>query len=228
MNRLIPGKTTVQVELFKDRLTVFSPGPMHRNMKFELLAEDHQSYAVNPIIAHALFYVQYIEELGTGTVDIFNICKATGLPPPVFDIDAQHFMVTVYRPEFDEQGNRIPIDSGEVGQKIPEVGQNPPEIGQKIPEVGQKPLEVGQKPDFDAIMKNYRKDFRKTCANVWECLAADGTLPRKAIAVQLKIAESTVQSATNALQEVGLLEGKGRGKGKVWIVRTAPNGERSK
>lgn len=222
------SSATVQVELFKDRLTVFSPGPMHRHMKFELLAEDHQSYAVNPIIAHALFYVQYIEELGTGTVDIFNICKATGLPPPVFDIDAQHFMVTVYRPEFDEQGNRIPIDSGEVGQKIPEVGQTPPEIGQKIPEVSQKTLEVGQKPDFDAMMKNYRKDFRKTCANVWECLAADGTLPRKAIAVQLKIAESTVQSATNALQEVGLLEGKGRGKGKVWIIRTEPNGERSK
>ena len=46
---------TIQVELFKDRLTVFSPGPMHRDMKFELLSEDHQSYAVNPIIAHALF-----------------------------------------------------------------------------------------------------------------------------------------------------------------------------
>ena len=77
-------------------------------------------------------------------------------------------------------------------------------------------------------MGNYRKDFRKTCENVWECLAADATLSRKAIAVQLKIAESSVQSATNALQEVGLLEGKGSGKGKVWYVKTAPNTERSK
>ncbi len=80
------SSATVQVELFKDRLTVFSPGPMHRNMKYELLSEEHQSYAVNPIIAHALFYVQYIEELGTGTVDIFNICKATGLQPPVLTL----------------------------------------------------------------------------------------------------------------------------------------------
>ena len=106
--------------------------------------------------------------------------------------------------------------------------QKPPEVGQKTTEVGQKTTEVGQKPDFDAIMKNYRKDFRKTCENVWECLVADATLPRKDIAAQLKIAESSVQSATNALQEVGLLEGKGRGKGKIWIVRITPNGESNK
>ena len=49
-------------------------------------------------------YLCYIEELGTETVDIFNICKTTGLQPPVFDIDAQHFMVTVYRPVIDGHG----------------------------------------------------------------------------------------------------------------------------
>ena len=84
-------------------------------MKNELLSEDHQSYAVTPIIAHALFYVQYIED--TGTVDIFSICKATGLQFPVFNIDAQHVMATVYCPIFDEQGNRIPITSAEVKVK---------------------------------------------------------------------------------------------------------------
>ena len=236
------SSATVQVELFRDRLTVFSPGPMHKNMKYELLSEDHQSYAVNPIIAHALFYVQYIEELGTGTVDIFNICKATGLKPPVFDIDAQHFMVTVYRPIFDEQGNRVLVapetiraktaevgqKTAEVGQKNAEVGQKNAEVGQKNAEVGQKTTEVGQKPDFETIMKNYRKDFRATCASVWECMAADATLPRKAIAAQLKIAESSVQSATNALQEVGLLKREGRGRGRIWIVRISPNEETGK
>ena len=205
------SSATVQVELFKDRLTVFSPGSMHRNMKYELLSEDHQSYAVNPIIAHALYYVQYIEELGTGTVDICDICQATGLQPPVFDIDAQHFTVTVYRPAFDEQGNRVPIASAEVKAKTPEVGP--------------KNAEVGPKPDFELIMKNYRKDFRITCANVWECLAADTTISRRAIASRVKIAESSVQSAMNALQEVGLLKREGYGKGRTWIVRTMPGRE---
>ena len=84
-------------------------------MKFEQLATEHPSYATDPIIAHALFYVKYIEELGSGTVDMFHICKETGLRPPVFDIDAHHFTVTIYRPEFDEKGNRVPSEVGPNG-----------------------------------------------------------------------------------------------------------------
>lgn len=148
------SSATVQVELFRDRLTVFSPGPMHRDMRFEMLAEDHQSYATNPIIAHALFYVKYIEEIGSGTVDMFDLCKATGLRPPAFDIDARHFTVTVYRPEFDEHGNRIPatgeevrVKDAEVGVKTAEVSTKPQEVGVKATEASPKPQEVGPYPE---------------------------------------------------------------------------------
>ena len=148
------SSATVQVELFRDRLTVFSPGPMHRDMRFEMLAEDHQSYATNPIIAHALFYVKYIEEIGSGTVDMFDLCKATGLRPPAFDIDARHFTVTVYRPEFDEHGNRIPatgeevsVKTAEVGVKTVEVSTKPQEVGVKATEASPKPQEVGPYPE---------------------------------------------------------------------------------
>ena len=141
------SSATVQVELFKDRLTVFSPGPMHRDMKYELLSEDHQSYATNPIIAHALFYVKYIEEIGSGTVDMFDLCKATGLRPPAFDIDARHFTVTVYRPEFDEQGNRIPAAVDEVKVKAAEVRVKAAEVGVKTAEVRTKAQEVGVYPE---------------------------------------------------------------------------------
>ena len=139
------SSATVQVELFRDRLTVFSPGPMHRDMRFEMLAEDHQSYATNPIIAHALFYVKYIEEIGSGTVDMFDLCKATGLRPPTFDIDARHFTVTVYRPEFDEHGNRIPATGEEVGVKAAEVGVKTAEVRTKAQEVGVYPEQNGPK-----------------------------------------------------------------------------------
>ena len=247
------SSATVQVELFKDRLTVFSPGPMHRDMKYELLSEDHQSYATNPIIAHALFYVKYIEELGSGTVDMFDLCKATGLRPPIFDIDARHFTVTVYRPEFDEQGNRIPaavdevkvkaaevrVKTAEVGVKNPEVKANGGEVKVKtitnssvpitnLVEVGPKPQEVGPypeqispKPDFEIAMKGYRKDLRETCGRIWSCLAANINLTQREIAVQLQISESSVLSAMNALQEVGLLKREGYGKGRKWIVKSS-------
>ena len=148
------SSATVQVELFRDRLTVFSPRPMHRDMRFEMLAEDHQSYATNPIIAHALFYVKYIEEIGSGTVDMFDLCKATGLRPPAFDIDARHFTVTVYRPEFDEHGNRIPatgeevgVNTAEVGVKTVEVSTKPQEVGVKATKASPKPQEVGPYPE---------------------------------------------------------------------------------
>ena len=148
------SSATVQVELFRDRLTVFSPGPMHRDMRFEMLAEAHQSYATNPIIAHALFYVKYIEEIGSGTVDMFDLCKAMDLRPPVFDIDARHFTVTVYRPEFDEHGNRIPATGEEVNTKPQEVGvkateasPKPQEVGVKATEASPKPQEVGPYPE---------------------------------------------------------------------------------
>lgn len=141
------SSATVQVELFRDRLTVFSPGPMHKDMRFEMLAEDHQSYATNPIIAHALFYVKYIEEIGSGTVDMFDLCKATGLRPPIFDIDARHFTVTVYRPEFDEHGNRIPATGEEVGVKTAEVGVKAAEVGVKTAKVRTNPPEVGPYPE---------------------------------------------------------------------------------
>ena len=129
--------------------------------------------------------------------------KSTGLRPPVFDVDARHFTVTVYRPEFDEQGLRVPENSEELGPKT---------------------TELGPKPDFEMIMKGHRKDFRMTCANVWSCLVGDRTLSRRAIAVKLKIAESSVQSAMNALQEVDLLAKEGYGKGRVWIVKYSAMG----
>ena len=239
------SSATVQVELFKDRLTVFSPGPMHRDMKYELLSEDHQSYATNPIIAHALFYVKYIEELGSGTVDMFDLCKATGLRPPIFDIDARHFTVTVYRPEFDEQGNRIPatvevrVKAAEVstktaevstkpqevgpypeqiGPKKSEVGVESPKVGVESPKVGVESPEVGVEIDFDTLLAANRKGFRVTCRTIWQTLEANPNLTQMELATALKMPASSVQSACNALKEVGLLKREGARKNGKWVT----------
>ena len=48
-------------------------------------------------------------------------------------------------------------------------------------------------------------------------------MSRRRISQVLGIAESTVQCATNALQEVGLLRREGRGKGSNWIVVPEPS-----
>ena len=126
------------------------------------------------------------------------------LRPPVFDIDARHFTVTVYRPVFDEKGNRVSS-----------------EVGPNSTEVKAKTEEVKVKPNFEIIMKDYRRDLRETCARIRECLASNAELTQREIATQLQISESSVLSAMNALQEVGLLRREGYGKGRHWIVENS-------
>ena len=242
------SSATVQVELFRDRLTVFSPGPMHRDMRFEMLAEDHQSYATNPIIAHALFYVKYIEEIGSGTVDMFDLCKAMDLRPPVFDIDARHFTVTVYRPEFDEHGNRIPATGEEVGVKTAEVGVKTTEASPKPQEVGPYPEQIGQKaitktkepitniaepitktqepiticwcPENENALSGSRKDLRERAKVIWEHLVKNPDLTVRELSLMLRYSLAATQGAINALKECGLLVKIVQTKGSKWIVKT--------
>ena len=242
------SSATVQVELFRDRLTVFSPGPMHRDMRFEMLAEDHQSYATNPIIAHALFYVKYIEEIGSGTVDMFDLCKAMDLRPPVFDIDARHFTVTVYRPEFDEHGNRIPATGEEVRVKAVEVGVKTAEVSPKPQEVGPYPEQIGQKaitkakepitniaepitktqepiticwcPENENALSGSRKDLRERAKVIWEHLVKNPDLTVRELSLMLRYSLAATQGAINALKECGLLVKIGQTKGSKWIVKT--------
>ena len=177
-------------------------------MKYEMLSVEHESYAVNPIIARALYLVKYIEEIGSGTTDIFERCASHGLEPPIFEVDARHVRVTVKRPVFNEAGERIV-----------EVGPNTSEVGPKTVEVGPKTAEVGPKIDFDIVLAAYRKDFRLTCEKVWRCLACDSEMSRRTMAVVLQISESSIQSATNALQEAGLLVREGQRKATRWILK---------
>ena len=239
------SSATVQVELFKDRLTVFSPGPMHRDMKYELLSEDHQSYATNPIIAHALFYVKYIEELGSGTVDMFDLCKATGLRPPIFDIDARHFTVTVYRPEFDEQGNRIPA-TVEVRVKAEEVGVENPKVGVKDAEGKVKTITKAKKPitntaepitktqepitirwclENEKALSGSRKDLRERAKVIWENLVKNPDLTVRELSLMLRYSLAATQGAINALKECGLLVKIGQTKGSKWVVKSLAKDE---
>lgn len=111
--------------------------------------------------------------------DIFNICKATGLRPPLFDADAQHFMVTVYRPRFDGQGNRLSSADEEAKAKKEEVGLYPGEVKAYPEEVTAKSEEVKANPDFKSVMKGYRRDLRETCAKVWSCLNGDSLMTQR-------------------------------------------------
>ena len=91
------SKASVQVMLFSDRLEVHNPGRLPAELTLEQLHRPHKSVPNNPLIADPLHLVEYIEQRGTGTLDMLRRCKKAGLPEPKFAIDGG-FVTTIWRP----------------------------------------------------------------------------------------------------------------------------------
>ena len=86
---------SVQVMLFKDRLEVWSPGPIPKGMTLAKMYKPHKSYPANPLLAYAMFLRKYVEQTGTGTGDIIERCHEWGLGDPQWRIDDGDDFVTV-------------------------------------------------------------------------------------------------------------------------------------
>ena len=160
---------------------------------------------------------------------------------PAFDIDARHFTVTVYRPDFDEHGNRISASGEEVRVKTAEVGVKPQKVGSYPEQIGPKAITNAQKPitnHAEPITKTHepiticwcpanekalsgsRKDLRERAKVIWEHLAENPDLTVRELSLMLKYSLAATQGAINALKECGLLVKIGQTKGSKWIVKT--------
>ena len=93
---------SIQVMLFSDRLEVLNPGRLPPSLTLEQLRETHRSVASNPLLARSLYLNRYIEEMGTGTLDMIRRCRDAGLPEPEFT-DSSGFKTTIWRATPPEQ-----------------------------------------------------------------------------------------------------------------------------
>ena len=89
---------SVQVMLFADRLEVRNPGRLPPSLTLESLRVPHGSVPANPMLAESLYLAEYIERMGTGTLDMIHRCTEAGLAEPTFAV-ADGFVVTVQRPQ---------------------------------------------------------------------------------------------------------------------------------
>ena len=87
---------SVQVMLFADRLEVRNPGRLPPPLTLERLREAHRSVPGNPLLAESLYLMDYIERMGTGTLDMIRRCVAAGLAEPEFAV-TDGFVTTVWR-----------------------------------------------------------------------------------------------------------------------------------
>ena len=95
-HRSYESNASVQVELYPDRLEVWSPGQLPYGLTPAQLSQRHKSIPTNPILAHPVYLAGYIERVGTGTTDVVEKCVEAGLEPPVF-IQEEDFRVIIYR-----------------------------------------------------------------------------------------------------------------------------------
>ena len=76
---------SVQVMLFADRLEIWNPGRLPPPLTLEKLRVPHESIPGNPLLARAMYLVKYIEQMGTGTLDMIERCVHAGLREPEFE-----------------------------------------------------------------------------------------------------------------------------------------------
>lgn len=88
---------SVQVMLFADRLEVRNPGRLRPPLTLEKLRVAHRSVPGNPLLAESLYLAEYIERMGTGTLDMIRRCLDAGLQEPEFEA-AGEFVTRIRRP----------------------------------------------------------------------------------------------------------------------------------
>lgn len=96
---------SVQVMLFRNRLEVWNPGQLPYGLTVNKLTVPHKSLPANPFIADPLFWIGYVDKVGTGTEDIVNLCKAEGLKTPEYHQEEEDFRVVIWRS--DPGGNSV-------------------------------------------------------------------------------------------------------------------------
>lgn len=87
---------SVQVMLFRNRLEVWNPGQLPYGLTVQKLTIPHKSLPANPLIADPLFWMGYVDKIGTGTEDIITLCKEKGLKDPEYHQE-EDFRVVIWR-----------------------------------------------------------------------------------------------------------------------------------
>lgn len=85
----------VRIEIFSDRLEIFSPGKLPNTLELES-AISGVSYYRNPIIAQLLKDYMLIEKSGRGLLKVINFYKKNQYHLPLFEVTNTYFKITIF------------------------------------------------------------------------------------------------------------------------------------
>ena len=128
---------SVQVMLFADRLEVRNPGRLPTTLTLEKLREAHSSVPGNPLLAESLYLTEYIERMGTGTLDMIRRCVEAGLPEPEFAV-SDGFVITIRRVAIPRQ-----VSGQTMGAAVAATSRGPVGYGVPVQARGQAGGQAG-------------------------------------------------------------------------------------
>ena len=98
VHRDYESPSKVQVRIFNNRIEIWNPGLLPKEIAIEDLKREHRSIPRNPLLFKQLFWVKYVEDVGGGTLDMIEQCKEWGLPEPEFKQVSGAFIVVFKLP----------------------------------------------------------------------------------------------------------------------------------
>jgi len=94
----------IQIKIYDDRLWIWNPGKLPKQLTIESLKREHSSFPKNPLIASVFYYAGFIERWGSGTKRMIDLCKSQGLPEPEFKEEfggiSVYFRKDIYTEEY--------------------------------------------------------------------------------------------------------------------------------
>ncbi|MCD6456514.1 MAG: putative DNA binding domain-containing protein [Methanophagales archaeon] len=93
----------IQIKVYDDKIWMWNPGGLPKELSIEDLKREHSSYPKNPLIANVFYLAGFIELWGSGTKRIVDLCKEQNLPEPDYKEEQGGFSVWLYKDIYTEE-----------------------------------------------------------------------------------------------------------------------------
>ncbi|MBI5024023.1 MAG: hypothetical protein HZC18_03380 [Candidatus Omnitrophica bacterium] len=88
----------IQLAIYDDRIEIWNPGELPRQLTHQQLKEKHRSIPRNQFLADKLYLIKYIERWGRGTNRIVEEMRKEKLPDPAFANNSGGFEIVLVGP----------------------------------------------------------------------------------------------------------------------------------
>ena len=208
---------SVQVMLFADRLEVWNPGMLPPPLTLDKLRVPHESLPGNPLLARALYLVKYIEQMGTGTLDMIERCIDAGLREPEFEASG-NFVARIRRAA--PAGQPVVFTDRDTSTLSAEDEGTTQETDTTTQETGKTTQETAvTTQEIEVTTQETTQESRAaTQDRILDLLRTEPAISRRVMAERIGITPDGVKYHLTRLRAAGVVRHVGATKGGRWEV----------